>query len=431
MPAKFPLTKSPELNYLYALNGRGIKFGLDRVRQALSALGNPQDQYYSIHVAGTNGKGSTCAMLTAALQQAGWRVGLYTSPHLLRFNERIRVNGVAIPDDYLQHFIRQQRAMIDKLSLTFFEATTVLAMQYFADQHVDCAVFETGMGGRLDATNVLKPLVTVITPIGHDHEEFLGKKLVDIAKEKAGIAKNGQPCVIAKQSPSVKNHLLRLVELQGAAAYYAPAHCTVRGKIINPQQQSIHYHWRNGSAGQLSLPLIGQHQQLNLQTALVALQVIAHHLPDLEKVIRGIEYTYWPGRLQVIQPKPLIFFDAGHNAHGMRAIVQALQHLFPERKIKLLLALGRTKRHHQLGKIFAPLVDWVYLTELPGYAAVPVAELRQSFQKFIPQERIVTEANPEVCLRRVMAELKDEDSLLILGSHYLAPVVYPYFQINV
>lgn len=431
MPSKFPLTQSPELDYLYALDGRGIKLGLDRVRQALSALGNPQNQYQSLHVAGTNGKGSTCAMLAAALQHTGWRIGLYTSPHLLRFNERIRVNGAAIPDEYLRQFIQQQRALIDRLNLTFFEATTVLAMQYFAEQKVDCAVFETGMGGRLDATNVLRPLVSIITPIGRDHEEFLGKRLAEIATEKAGIAKNGVPCVIAKQSLNVKSHLLRLVEAHGAPVIYAPDHCSVRGKITDPQQQSIHYRWCDGSRGELSLPLIGPHQQLNLQTVLVALREIATALPSFDTAIRGIEHTYWPGRLQPIHREPLVFFDAGHNAHAMRAIVPALRHLFPQRKIKLLLALGRTKRHHQLGGILAPLTDLIYLTELPGYASVPIAELRQSFLRFLPEARLVTEACPEVALAQAIEDLKPQDILLIIGSHYLAPVVYPFFQINV
>lgn len=431
MSHQFPPVADPELNYLYSLNNRGIKLGLERVTRALTHLGQPQSKYHAIHIAGTNGKGSTCAMLAAALQNTGRRVGLYTSPHLLNFHERIRVNQEPISDDYMRDFVRAARPLIENLSLTFFETTTILAMQYFAEQKVDWAVFETGMGGRLDATNLLTPQISVITPIGLDHQEYLGKRLLDIAAEKAGIGKVSVPCIIARQVPRLKKALLGMVAAQQAVPYYAPDVCRLRCTEETLQGQTIAYQFANGWRGEVKLPFIGAHQRLNCQTALATLFHLRTQIPDWAVALQGLANTVWAGRLQIISTQPLIFFDAGHNVHGIRAIVQTLQQMFPDQKIKFLLALGRAKKYQLVGKVLASVARRIYVTELEGYPSVPIEELHAALARYIEPERIVSDHSLRSQLNRACHELRANEILVILGSHYLAPVVFPYFQINV
>lgn len=420
-----------ELKYLYALDGRGIKLDLSRIQKFLHYLGEPQRQLVSIHVAGTNGKGSTCAMLAAALQSAGFRVGLYTSPHLLRFNERVRINGIEIDDEIIRLFLKRHRSQIDRLGLTFFEATTALALDYFATQKVDFAILETGMGGRFDATNVVEPLLSIITPIGRDHEEFLGKKVLQIAYEKAGIAKSGVPCIIARQSAAVKKFLLAAVTDKCAPPIYAPTNCRISLEKLTPQHQLIQFRLNNGTEGKIKLPLIGYHQVTNVQTALVSLATLQAQGHIQSIAYRGLEQTYWPGRLQILQQIPLVFYDAGHNAHGLQAVTQTLRQLFPPQSLTVILALGRSKRFARLGEILAPLVRRVFVTELRGYPSVPAADLANALARRIAPDKIICNPQLEKLLPQVTAELKSDDVLLITGSHYLAPTILPFFKITI
>lgn len=195
------------LNFLYSLQKSGIKFGLKNTITLLEQLGNPHHKFKSIHIAGTNGKGSTCSFISSILYKMNFKVGLYTSPHLVRFNERIRINGNEIEDEYLIKMVEALKKTIEEIKPTFFEVTTAIAFKYFADHKVDYAVIETGLGGRLDSTNVIIPEVSVITKVDYDHKDFLGEKLESIAFEKGGIIKSGVPVIVAKNNEQVKEVL--------------------------------------------------------------------------------------------------------------------------------------------------------------------------------------------------------------------------------
>lgn len=431
MGNKYPSEALPELNYLYQLDGRGIKLDLDRVRRALTLLGSPSDNYKIIHVAGTNGKGSTCAMLASALENAGFKVGLYTSPHLLSFNERIRVNGEKIPDNFICSFISEYRKVLDDYNLTFFEATTLMALIYFAHKGVEWVILETGMGGRLDATNIVRPMVNVITPIGKDHQEYLGSTLRKIAFEKAGIAKSGVRCIISRQSRYLKKILFSYVSEIEAIPIYAPSLCKVWLKDASIARQIVKFELPLAVEGQITLPLAGEHQLVNLQTALVTLWQLREFLPSLEKAIAGIEKTRWSGRLQILQEKPMVIFDVSHNLHGIATTLKSLSNLLENRKFKVLLALGKSKRFRGIGNYFADIVEKVYITELAGYPSVSAKELYEELARYIGETKLSINADLYSLLVQVIDELQEDEILLIMGSHYLAPVVFPFFKINV
>ncbi|MFA4838275.1 MAG: folylpolyglutamate synthase/dihydrofolate synthase family protein [Candidatus Neomarinimicrobiota bacterium] len=430
-PSLAPGNIESSLNFLYSLNKKGIRLGLERIRELLNRLDDPQNAFASIHVAGTNGKGSICAVIASVLESAGFRVGLYTSPHLLRFNERIRVNGAQIADGEMASFVERSHRWIVELDCTFFEATTALALVYFREKKVDYAVLEVGMGGRFDATNVVTPVLSVITPIGKDHQEFLGKSLRQIAMEKAGIAKQGVPCVVSKQPPSVLSIIKQNLEINGAGFFYAPDLCKVRRTKMTAQEQTVNIRYDDLSLVGVRFPLIGDHQALNLQTALAAIASLKNECLTAEVIRRGIESVIWPGRLQILSNEPLVFYDVGHNLHGIRRVVRTLMQIFPQKKIDTFVALGRTKNYRALGESLNRLGGKVYLSEIPCQDSVPVDELKTDLVRHIPEGRIVTGGAPSELLHEAACQIRPDEVLLIIGSHYLAPLVLPIFKKNI
>jgi len=425
------LTVQKDLVYLYALNGKGIKPGLKRVEALLDRLGNPQRSLRAIHVAGTNGKGSTCAILAAVLRSAGYSVGLYTSPHLVTFNERIRVNDEKISDAEIARFIHQYRPLIEEIDPTFFEVTTAMAFEYFKRKRVDLVVLETGLGGRLDATNVLRPLLAIITPIGKDHQEFLGNRLVQIAREKSGIAKAGIPCLVAAQSTYVRQVLKKDIERRSAHYCYAPQLCKVTvekqfldGQIVNLQSGDWHLN-------QVRLNLAGAYQIINLQTAIAGLRLLNKIMLTPEQVRQGIESTNWHGRLEILSRQPLILYDVGHNLHGISYVVNSLQKILPDRKFQIILALGEKKRILSLGQILRGVADRLYLSEIPNGKSAPADSVAREVRHQFPAKNVTVEPSLTKVLKRVVQSLGSEDNLLILGSHYIAPIVYNFFKINI
>jgi len=420
----------PILSYLYSLNGRGIKPGLERIQKLLDAIGNPQNAYKVIHIAGTNGKGSTCAIMANVLQTAGYRVGLYTSPHLLNFNERIRINGQKIPDAEIALFTERWRKLIDELNCSFFEATTAMALDYFKKNKVDYAVLETGMGGRFDATNVTLPEVAVITPIGRDHQEFLGRRLSQIAYEKAGIVKSGIPCIVARQTPRVLNFLSKEINASGGDFYYAPEQCQITNIQRFPERQVLSLIVNNLKIDTVKFPLIGDHQLINLQAAVSALMRVKDLELSAEVLRQGITGVIWPGRLHILSHKPLIYFDVGHNQHGIRQVVKALKQIFPAQPVHLVLALGSVKKYDRIGKIIQPLGGDIYLTEIPDHPSVSAEILADVIRKQIPSRLIYVDNKLERLLNFLEFQIRPDEILLIAGSHYLAPLVLPFYGVS-
>ncbi|HZV47872.1 MAG TPA: folylpolyglutamate synthase/dihydrofolate synthase family protein [Thermodesulfovibrionales bacterium] len=330
------------IQYLYNLREHGIKFGLDNISRLVSELGNPHKLFHTLHVGGTNGKGSTSAIAASILQAAGFNVGLFTSPHLISFTERIRINGAEITERDvvgLAEEVRDVASRIDDFSPTFFEVVTAMALLYFSRQKIDIAVMEVGMGGRLDATNIISPDVCVITQISYDHMEFLGKTLREIAQEKAGIIKKGIPVVTAHQEPEAMDVIKTKAKKNDAELYtYESDFSSVPG---SEDTSGIHfdYHDAHIRIDDLYLPLAGVHQMQNASVAIKAVSLISQPMTD-RFIKEGLEKTKWPGRLECIHHDPPVLIDGAHNPAAAAVLSQALQNIFLKTYKRIILILG-------------------------------------------------------------------------------------------
>ncbi len=339
------------VRFLYALGNeiKTAKLGLDRIRKVLHGLGDPQRAYRVVHVAGTNGKGSTCAMIEAALRAAGVRTGLFTSPHLVEPTERIQVDGFPVTPEQFQRAFTVVHETAEALDLdchpTYFETVTAMGFWLFRELHVETAVVEVGLGGRLDATNVVEPALTVITPIDFDHEIYLGHTLEAIAGEKAGILKAGVPALFARQRPEAAAVLDRRAAKLGIAIHRAEDF-PVRDLEIDA---------RGSRFSELCCPLAGEHQVENAQTAAVALQVLGVDP-------RGIAETRWPGRLEHVSPNPDIILDGAHNPAGARALAEYLKRFYSDRKLWLIYGAMRDKSVEEIAGILFPLAQELIFT---------------------------------------------------------------------
>ncbi len=354
-------------NKLFQRTTQGIKPGLDVITALLEALGNPHRKLAVIHVAGTNGKGSVCAMLESVLRASGFKTGLYTSPHMIDFSERFRVNGIELPEDRLDGYIRQMEKTADEVEVssglrgaTFFEISTAIAFQYFADEGVDIAIIETGMGGRWDATNVVIPLVSVITHIDIDHTNFLGDTIVQIAAEKAGIIKPGRPVVSAPQSDAV----MAVLQKAGERIICSSEAVSVV-KVGNPQKLKIETHARN--LPPVNLPLLGECQRENCAVVVTALEVLADMLDFEPEFKKGLESAQWAARFQIIGNDPLMILDGAHNPSAARALIRTLKENYPKHQVGFILGFLDDKDSVEFLRILKPLVSkaWTIAIDAP------------------------------------------------------------------
>jgi dihydrofolate synthase / folylpolyglutamate synthase len=380
----------PALERLYQRRAFGIKPGLDAVRKLCDLTGHPESAFACIHVAGTNGKGSTAAMLEAVLRATGLRPGLYTSPHLVRFNERIRLDGSDADDVQLAASLERCEAVASRVQLelghevTFFEVATVMAFLCMQEAGIRLAVLETGLGGRLDATNVVTPLVSVITRIGMDHEEYLGTTLAAIAGEKAGIIKPGRPVVSAPQEPEAAAVLCAVAAAQGAPLVFAPDVVSIQA--LGPSQgggQKVRIETQCAWSGQLVLPLSGIHQLENLGVALAALEIVFGQLQmevPIETIRKGLAGIRWPARMQMLQQDPDVLLDAAHNPDGAAVLVKSLRAQgWPH--VVLVTGMCADKDVEGVVVQFAGIARRVYCCPLPGERGMAPAQLAQHYER--------------------------------------------------
>jgi len=332
------------IRYLYGLQRHGIKLGLENPRRLLSLFGDPQAAFRSAHVAGTNGKGSTSAALASMLRGAGMKTGLFTSPHIVSFTERIMVDGMEIGQEEVVALADEIRAAAAGLEPTFFEVVTVMGFLYFKRRGVDWAVVETGMGGRLDATNVLKPEVSVITTVDMDHAEFLGDDSSSIAREKAGIIKPGVPVVSANQKAGAMEVLERAAREKGSPLHVEGRDFKFVMKAAKPGRVIFDYFSGGEVMKDLVVPLSGSYQALNASLAVRAFEIIsggpARDVPDERAVREGLANVRWPGRLELISQDPPVFIDGAHNPGAARALAEALRANYLTSGNKLTLVMG-------------------------------------------------------------------------------------------
>jgi dihydrofolate synthase / folylpolyglutamate synthase len=424
------------LSYLFGLQRFGIKLGLANITSLLRHLGDPHVGLPSVHIAGSNGKGSTAAFLTSILRRAGYRVGLYTSPHLVDFSERIQVDGAPIPTGRVVQFTERIREAVEKMTrdgelslpsspegspagsdpqkatITFFEFTTAMAFLYFRESKVDVAVLETGMGGRLDATNVIDPILCLITTIAPEHQQYLGRTLIQIAREKAGIIKPERPLLtVARQARVLALFRQKCRELR--SPFYA------WGKDFSAEgrkPQFMHFRGRSHQWPELRLGLAGSHQLINASLALAGVEVLMESGFALqeEHVRKGLAETRWPGRLELVREHPGILLDGAHNPSATRVLRKALQKGFPRHRLILVLGIMADKEIPRMMADLVPLADLVILTRPRMDRAASLEVLGAQAAPF--QRPVVEIAGVDQALSGALEEAKGEDLILVTGS---------------
>ena len=399
------MTYSSAVAYLYRLQKHGIKLGLVTMTALMVRLGMPQTRYRTLHIAGTNGKGSTAAMAAAVLQAAGYRVGLYTSPHLVEFRERIRVNGEMIAESRVAQLTEQLQALCQPdLSPTFFEYTTAMAFQHFADSGVDVAVLEVGLGGRFDATNVVMPMACAVTTISLDHQEYLGTTCSSIAFEKAGILKPGVPVVLGR----IEDDAWRTIE-QAARERQAPVfrlNEDFRTEGEEPQQFS--YRGLGMQYDGLTCALEGRHQLDNAACALALLGAAAPKgiAVTADAVRAGLRAVNWAGRLEVVDRRPTILLDGAHNPAAATALADSLtrsDRSHPSRPVVLVLGMMSDKDHRGFVEPLRDLIDEVVLTQADLPRAATAQELQASLEGLLPHPHLVPSISDAMALARQLA----------------------------
>ena len=407
----------------------GIKPGLQVIEALLARLGNPEKAFIAVHVAGTNGKGSVCAMLESIFRGAGFKTGLYTSPHLVRFHERIRVNGEEITDAQVAALAAEVEAadlrMASETGLrpaTFFELGTALAFAHFARAGVQIAVVETGMGGRWDATNVIHPLVSVITPISLDHQEYLGDTLEKIAGEKAGIIKDQRPVVVADQPEAVMAVLAGEARRKNAPLVPATEDVQVGGgKASADFRQRITLHSPLADYGTVTLGLLGPHQAANAALAVAAAERAFQEMSlplDPEVVGEALAGTRWPARFQLLSDNPPVVLDGAHNPAGAEALAAALKAVFKKKPGAFVIGLTRDKDADGILKPLKPWLKRAWATAYAGDRALPPADVVKKLRAFRVE---TTPAALADALREAREWARANDGFVcVCGSLYLA-----------
>ena len=398
----------------------GEPFSLRRMESLMETLWHPERQWASIHVAGTKGKGSTCAMLASILQAAGYRVGLYTSPHLVDLRERIQIDGIWIADDDLADAVESIRPAVEQLEdpPTFFEVLTAAAFWWFAWRQVQVAVIEVGLGGRLDATNVLDPLVSVLTPISYDHTALLGTTLQAIASEKAGIIKPFRPVVVAPQHRDAWDVIRPCATRLRAPCVAVDARVEWQAWGVEPEGQHLSLATPRRLYPALYLPLLGSHQAWNLATAVTALEMLpAEWMVKQDAVLEGVARVSWPGRFQIVDRHPWVVLDGAQNAASALALRDTVRSLWPDAAVHLVVGMSADKDVEGVAEALRPLTDSIVLTQASHPRAMPAARLAERFHPWFPRAEAVPDAGKAV--DRLRARASDCDVVVITGSLFL------------
>ncbi|MCX7705767.1 MAG: bifunctional folylpolyglutamate synthase/dihydrofolate synthase [bacterium] len=411
--------------YLEKLTDFGIKLGLDKIRHILSNLDNPHKKYKSVLIAGTNGKGSVACFISNCLKQAGYRTGLYTSPHLIRVEERIQINGKPIPSKIFDDLCLELKKICEKLPVemkpTYFEALTAIAFEYFRREKIDVCVCEVGMGGRFDATNVLEPVLEVITPVSFDHMEYLGNSIEEIASEKAGIIKENSILVSGRQLPGALKVIKRVCRQKKTKAYFYGKHFLARLVSSDfPNQQRLNFSGTEKMKN-ISIKLFGRHQVHNAAVAIQSLLLLkkqGFNIPE-KAIIEGMKNSIWPARFQPVMEHPMVIIDGGHNTDGINSLKKALKQYFPDRKFIFLVGILKDKKWETMLRMLADSGERFIFTRPDTPRSVPPEELAQKMREFLPESLIEILEKPKDAFERLI-EIKSSSPRVICGSLYLA-----------
>lgn len=411
----------------------GIKPGLERMERIMELLGNPHRRLKFIHIAGTNGKGSVCAFLTEAIRQSGYDVGTFTSPYIESYNERIRLNGVNIPDDDLLRVMNKIRPVIEAVAEehgqpSMFEISTVAAIEYFARiAYPDFVVWETGMGGRLDSTNVVTPLVSVITNIGHDHMEFLGDTLALVAAEKAAIIKAGVPVVSAAEQPEVIEVIEQAAKAKHSTLYLLDRTFGFEALTVQENEQRLRFIGPFRQLDDVAISMNGPHQLKNAAVALMTLEVLRQYyalLVEDEDLLRAMRATQWPGRLELISEKPRMLIDGAHNPEGAETLAQSLQTVYSRKKLHLMMGMLANKNHTAYFKHILPIVDSLILTEPVWHKKAKASDLAALARTQLAEMgrtdvSVIVEPDWKAALKLLEQRTAEDDLAVVTGTLYL------------
>ncbi len=422
--AQNKLSYKEALQYLYGLQKYGIKFGLSKTSNLLNVFGNPHRGQKYIHIGGSNGKGSVAAMLESILLRSGLKVGFYSSPHLVRFLERFRINGQEMAPEKAAGIATELMHVITPgHPPTFFEVTTAMALIYFAREKVDIAIMEVGMGGRLDATNVIRPLVSAITNISLEHQFFLGSRLMDIAKEKAGIIKRGVDLVTAATQPSVIRLFESLCEQKKA-----PFWRVGRDVRYRSDEKGFHYYGLRRNFKGLELALKGQFQNRNAALSLAVIELLEGKGFKLSShdIAEGLKDVSWPGRMQVISREPLIILDGAHNPNAIKALARSITCGFAYKRLILVIGVMEDKDIAKIMRGILPIADYVIYTRPIYYRAASPERLLKEASPLRKPGKVVPLLSKALDMARAMARPKD--MVLVSGSLFTVGEAMTYFD---
>jgi len=420
------------LSWLYGFEKFGIKLGLERISHIAEKLGNPHYNYKIIHVAGTNGKGSVCKFLTSILISGGYKVGVYLSPHLQRFSERIVVDNKEISDDEFVSLVDKIKPIVNEMigsdnTPTFFEIVTAIAFQYFSDKGVDFAVIEVGLGGKYDATNIVSPMISVITNISLEHTDILGKTIKDIALQKAGIIKDNVAVVTVAKGDALK--VIKNVAKEKNATVYAidekrwkRTYCDTEGQEFVIKGDLTDY--------SVKTSMLGKHQGENIALAIASienLQMNGVYIPETS-IIDGIAKAANPGRLEVVKHEPLILLDGAHNPDGMRTLRTTLDEDFDYDKLILVLAILSDKDIPSMLSIIVPVADIIIATKSHNSRACEPSDLKEMIEKSGYEKKVVIKDQIPDAIKYAESIAKKNDLICITGSLFTVGEAKDYLQ---
>ena len=424
------MTYKETIDYLYAhlpmftrIGAAAYKKDLHNTLELCNALGNPQNQFKTVHVAGTNGKGSTCHILSAILQQAGYKTGLYTSPHVKEFGERIRINGHEVSESFVIEFVERTKILTDLIEPSFFELTVAMAFEYFAQEKVDIAIIETGLGGRLDSTNIISPVLSVITNIGYDHTNLLGNTLKEIAGQKAGIIKKNTPVVIGEVLPETMNIFVQEANEKNAPLYFAQSRFVAgyiepTGNLLFCNVKDI----KTNTTEKLRLDLNGIYQVKNICTVLCAVDVLRkqgynisettiHFALENVKPLTGMR-----GRWDIVHHNPAVILDVAHNEDGIKQVLFQLKNNYPDAGLHFVLGFVKDKDVECMLKLF-PINASYYFTNAHIPRALPHEDLKNMAAQKNLQGQSFDDVNEAIAAAKKNAG--EHDVIMICGSFFI------------
>lgn len=427
------------IEYIYGLNKYGIKLGLKNIGFLLSMFDNPHLKTKIIHIAGTNGKGSTAAMLFSILKSAGYKVGLYTSPHLVHFQERMRINEKLISQYDVCSLLERIKPAIKKVANTegyqhptFFEVITTMAFIYFSENNVDFSIMEAGLGGRLDATNVCQSLISVISHIDFDHMDKLGNTLTEIAREKAEIIKEKTYVVNAKQYQEAQKAITSIAKERHSPLYSVGKEIKSIITFSDLEGNNFDYSGIHNQYKGLHIPLAGKYQVENASMAIAVAELLnnMNYIIDKKAIIEGLGNSKWPGRFEIVHRDPIVILDGAHNPNGVAMFGESLKKYIPNKRLIAILGIFSDKDYHNIIKNIVPFADQVILTMANNPRATPTHILARKAGQYINPENIIEKTTVDSAIQEAFRIAEEDDLICVTGSLYTVGEAEAYFLKN-